>query len=154
MFQDRQLQFSDNGHRFYLFTILAIGIFLVVIAFTIARERTSSYGRASPNSTGGGIAMLSRENSYIFASPISAKANGNSIIRVTVFLMNNQGMGISGQKPVLKSDNTLSITPVQQVSDSFGRAQFDVSSNTSGDYRLTAEVEGITLQQNLTISFR
>lgn len=151
----REREIPVINHKFYLISVLVFGLFLVIVAFTIARERTSSFGRASSGSLGGNSVNISRENSYVFVSPASAKADGIAIMRVTVFLFNNQGLGINGQYVRLKiTGGNLTITEVQSQSDSFGRAIYDISSKNPGDYTITAEAGGVSLPQGVKVSFR
>lgn len=98
--------------------------------------------------------MVSRENSYIFASPISAFADGISIVRVTVFMLGNQGLGVSGQSVKLKTSGPLTVNQVKSVTDDYGRAIFDVTANTPGNYTLSAGTGDLTLSQTVSISFQ
>lgn len=141
-------------HRFYLVGILLTALFLIFVAFTVIKNRVSTSGRASSGAAGNPIGILSRENSYTFVSPVSAKSDGKSLIRVTVFILNNQGLGLAGQKVSLRiKGGDSDITPVQPETDAFGRAIFDVSSQNPGDYTITAETGGAELPQAVKVSF-
>ena len=143
----------DNNHRLYLGGVLALGILLIILSLTISRERTSSYGRASSGTVGNAEAVISSENSYIFISPVSAEANGKSIVRITVFLLNSQGMGVAGQKVTVKIPGQVNINEVSPTTDTFGRAIFDVTSTNSGDYTISASGGGVPLPQTASVSF-
>lgn len=142
------------SYKFSLFGLLAVSFFLIVLAFTITSFRTSFLTKAGGSSVSTIPGLVSSENSYVFASPIEAKAGGTSIIRVTVFLLDNQGLGVSGQKVQLRPSTPLTISQVQPTTDSLGRAIFDVIANTAGDYTITAEAAGASLPQTVTVSFR
>lgn len=144
----------DNHQKLYLGGILALGVLLIILSMTVARERTSSYGRASSGTSGTIGAVLSRENSYVFVSPVSAAANGKSIIRVTVFLLNSQGMGVAGQKASVKISGPVNVSEVSPTTDTFGRAIFDVTSTNSGDYTISASGGDVPLLQTVSVSFR
>lgn len=143
-------------HQIYILSGLALSILLIVVALTISTQRTSTSGRANSatSKSSGGIADLSVENSYIFASPVSATADGSSIIRVTVFLLSGQGLGVTGVKVNLKLDPSVMISENEPTSDTFGRATFDLISSIPGDYTISAETEGVTLPQKVSISYR
>lgn len=141
-----------DRRNFYLFLGIGFSLLLIIIAITIASQRSSYTSRAS--SGGSASSLLSLENSYLFASPITGEANGTSIIRVTAFLLNSQGLGISDQKVELKTSSTTTVSRVQQVTDTFGRAIFDLTSNTPGSYTISAAVGDLSLPQTVSISFR
>lgn len=143
----------DRRNIYFLIGIV-FSLILILLAATIATQRSSFFGRASGPPAGGGSPLLSLENSYLFASPISAQANGESSIRVTVFVMNSQGLGIAGQKIILKYTGSLTVSEVQGVTDTFGRAIFDLTSSTPGSYTISGEVGGVSLPQTVSVSFR
>lgn len=143
----------SSQQKIFIVGGIVLSFFLILMAFFISRERTSFFGRAASNSSRP-ESSLSLENSYVFASPISAAADGSSVIRVTVFLLNSQGLGVAGQTVKLASNNPLSISQAQTVSDSLGKFTFDVIASNPGDYTITASVEGVSLPQKVSISFR
>lgn len=142
----------EDRRKLLLILGIVFSFLLIVVAATIATARTSYYGKAS--SRGAGDTLLSLENSYLFASPLSAEANGTSVIRVTAFIMNNQGLGVTGQKVALKSGGTVKIISVQEVTDNFGRAIFDLTGSIPGNYTISAEVGGASLPQTVQASFQ
>ena len=137
--------------------ILAI-VVLIIILFSLwltvffISQRTSFLGRASSSSLGSGEIAL--DNSYIFASPLSAKADGKEKIRITVFILDSQGKGVYGQPVFLGEDEKLEVKEVQSVTDNIGRAMFDVSSFTITDYFVEASVNNQVLPQRVKVSFR
>lgn len=143
-----------HSHRLIIITGIIISLFVIIIALTLANSRSSFFGRAASTSTATSIGgMLSAENSYIFASPLSAAADGTSMVRVTVIILNDQGLGVSAQKVSLKSGPGLIIAATQPATDNFGRAIFDVTSSTPGNYTISAEVSGSSLPQQVSLSF-
>jgi len=93
------------------------------------------------------------ENSYLFVSPLRAAANNQEKIRVTVFVLNNQGLGVSARNVSLENQPNLRIEGVQAQTDSFGKAVFDISSNKPGEYFLGVQVDGRNLPQKVRLSF-
>ena len=98
-------------------------------------------------------ASFSVDNSYLFVSPLRAKANGQEKIRITVFVLNNQGLGVLGKEVFLSRDPSLSVDIIQGQTDSFGKAVFDVVSTKPGEYYLEVSVDGKKLPQKAHLSF-
>lgn len=143
-----------HSHKLIVAAGVIISLFVIFIALIIANSRTSFFGRAASTSTVVGTnGALSPENSYIFASPLSAAADGSSIVRVTVILLNDRGLGVSAQKVTLKPQSGLNIAQTQPVTDNFGRAIFDATSKNPGNYSLSAEAQGLTLPVQVAVSF-
>jgi len=135
------------GLIIFLFLLFSLGATIVLV-----QERTVFFGRAFGPSTG--PAEIAVENSYLFASPLAAQANGRERIRVTVFILDSQGRGVEGIPVFLGQDERLAVTPVQSTTDSLGRAIFDLVSNSVGDYLIEARAGGQVLLQRVKVSFR
>lgn len=129
----------------FLILLLVLGSLVVVIS-----QRTTFFGRAyTPFSK----EEFSLENSYLFASPLSAKANGREKIRLTIFLLDSSGRGVGGQTVFLGEDERLRIYPVQAITDEMGRAIFDVSANTPGEYLMEARVGEKVIPKRVKLVF-
>jgi hypothetical protein len=98
-------------------------------------------------------ASFSVDNSYLFVSPLRAKANGQEKIRITVFVLNNQGLGVLGKEVFLSPNTDLSVDIIQGQTDNFGKAVFDVTSTKPGEYYLEVSVDGQKLPQKAHLSF-
>jgi len=98
-------------------------------------------------------ASFSVDNSYLFVSPLRAKANGQEKIRITVFVLNNQGLGVLGKELFLSPNPDLSVDIIQGQTDNFGKAVFDVTSTKPGEYYLEVSVDGQKLPQKAHLSF-
>lgn len=105
-------------------------------------------GRASVSQ-----ASFSVDNSYVFVSPLQAKANTQEKIRVTVFVLNNQGLGVLGRTVSLAQNQDLKIDTIQSLTDGFGKAVFDVSSGKTGEYYLDVAIDGSALNQKAHLTF-
>ena len=140
---------SRWGIIFFLFFFLLILLSLGLSVFYI-RQRTTFFGRASSINVG----EIVLDNSYLFASPLSAQANGKERIRVTVFLLDAQGKGVPGKVVFLGQNESLLIENSQAVSDNLGRAFFDVSSIASADYLIEAKVDNQILPQRVKLNFK
>lgn len=131
---------------FYL--ILAVFVLVLFSGFFWFYETRYMLGRASVSQS-----SFSIDNSYVFISPLRAKANGQEKIRVTVFILNNQGLGVLGKKVTLENIAHLTIDSIQGLTDNFGKAVFDVSSNQAGDYFVEIKAENDKLSQKANLSF-
>ena len=125
-----------------LFFIIAFLVILGFSGFYGFYEVRYMSGRASVSSQ-----TFSIDNSYIFSTPIQAKANNEEKIRVTVFILNDQGLGVMGKKVIIAPDTSLRIETIQGLTDDYGKAYFDVSSNKAGEYYLEVKVDDNALKQ-------
>ena len=133
-------------------TIIYLSIlFTVLILFSILfwfYEVKNFTGRASVSDQ-----SFSQENSYVFVSPLKAKANNQEKIRTTVFLLNNQGLGVANTAVLFTENSKLNVFAEQGTTDSFGKAVFDISSSTPGEFYLEFMVNNKPLIQKAHLSF-
>ncbi len=130
-----------------LILFLLLSLIFGVLYF---RERTTFFGQATVPIVG----EVSTENSYIFASPLSAQVETKEKIRLTIFVLDSQGRGVNGETVSLGQDARLETTPIQPTTDSLGRAIFDISSASQGEYFIEARVGNKILPQRVKLSFR
>lgn len=138
-----------NKLPWFVVTFFILSVIIFILSLLITSGRTSFFGLAT---TAGSDSNISQENSYIFASPLQAQA-GNQQIRVTVFILNSGGLGVSGQTVSLINDSGLSINAIQPVTDNYGKVIFDISSQNSGDYKIMAKAGSSTLPQSVIVTF-
>jgi len=100
------------------------------------------------------VGVFKPENSYLFASPLQAKAGSGEKIRVSVFLLDDQGKGVADKEVTLGQDPRLIITAVQPITDSLGRALFDIESKTVADFFIEAFVNAQAIPQKVRLSFK
>ena len=105
-------------------------------------------GRASVSQ-----ASFSIDNSYIFSTPSQARANGQEKIRLTVFILNNQGLGVMGKKIFIGTDPALNIEAIQGLTDSYGKAYFDISATKPAEYFLEIKADDTVLKQKAHLVF-
>ena len=96
---------------------------------------------------------FSVDNSYVFVTPIRARANAQEKVRITVFVLNNQGLGVLGKRVVLANNPDLNVDLVQNISDDLGKSIIDVASSKPGEYYIEVQVDGQILPQKAHISF-
>ena len=126
-------------------------LFALTMTVSLVSERTSLFGKAQVFVSTG---RFSPENSYVFASPLSALASGQEQIRVSVFLLDTEGLGVSGKRVFLGQAVELKVKDIQPISDSLGRALFDVSSTKKGEYYIEVGADSQVLPQKARITFR
>jgi len=118
-----------------LWGVVFIIVFILLIGIAAVRFTISNTTRASVSGN------LSLDNSYVFASPLSTCSDGISRVRITVFILDEGGFGMSGQSVDLA------------VTDSVGKAYFDISSTTANKYKIEAKVGNRVLPQNVSVGF-
>jgi hypothetical protein len=129
-----------------LFIILLIlGIITTLLLIT---QTTIFRSRANSNDQ-----LPVRENSYIFASPIQAKADGKEKIRITVFLLNSQGLGVGKQQVSIKMPPNIEIETLQSTTDDLGKATFNLSTGIPGKYEISASTPNLNLSQKINLLF-
>ncbi len=147
--------------RNIIVTIVVIIILILILILFLYMIRSPLFFRSGAYSTSTTAPVtqvvttptLSLENSYVFASPLRAKTGGEQI-RITVFILNDRGLGMSGKTVSIGGGGQLQVTPIQSVTDSQGRATFDIASQSSpGVYIIQASVDGASLTQKVTVSF-
>jgi len=136
----------------------SLGFFLVAVVFVLfnlSMGRTNFFGRASTPGT------ISLPACRVFASPVISKSGGNDKIRVTAFILDDTGRGVTN-KTVDFSCRDVSLcqtsqvvfSPVQPNTDNIGQAFYDVSSMSEGSFEVEARVGGLSVPQTVTVVFR
>ena len=74
-------------------------------------------------------------------------------IRLTVFLLDSRGLGVSNQKVIIMAPTALQINEIQAVTDESGKAIFDSFSSTSNIFQVQATTNDQILPQKVTINF-
>lgn len=98
-------------------------------------------------------ASFSIDNSYIFSTPSQASAGGQDKIRLTVFVLNNQGLGVLGKKVLIEADSSLTIDTIQGSTDNYGKAYFDISATKPAQYFLEIKIDDKALNQKAHLVF-
>lgn len=141
---------EERPKYFWLIFILIVFLLTLGILVYYIRFRTSIAPKASSYNI---TSLVSISNSYVFSSPVRAKANGD-LIRVTVFLLDDEGNGIFDKKVGLRAlEGQLNIKEVQSLTDETGKAVFDVESSAIGVFNLEAFTEGLVLPQKVKVTY-
>lgn len=125
-----------------------VGLVVFISAYLLG-ERTSFFGKA----TSVNYDSISLNNSYLFASPLIAQAQDQEKIRVTIFILDDKGLGVIGKKVSLQTDPGINITEVQPVTDGYGKAIFDIFAFDPGEYLVEGIVESSKLPQKVKVTF-
>ena len=134
---------------FWLIVFILILLLGLVVAVYLVRQRTQITGQAYGPAVSGEIEIA---NSYIFASPLRARAGGERV-RITVFILDGQGKGVTGKLVILGHNEMINLKAIQATTDDLGKAIFDISSTKAGLYFIEASVEGKVLSQRVSITF-
>lgn len=150
---------TENKPKRYLIPLLTIFVLILIILLTLflLKNRTSFFGRAQGEIDSSLPSLTSDQNSYVFASPVRAKAargGAGEMIRVTVFILDSRGFGIPGKKLSLgDATHILTVKETQAVTDDTGMGFFDVSSNFPGAFIVEVTSDGKTLSQKAKITY-
>lgn len=131
-----------------LYFLIILLVLLLSVSFFWIYESRVFISRAGITRT-----SFSVDNSYVFATPLKAKADGLEKIRATVFVLNNQGLGVMGKKITIEQNSNLLIETVQGLTDQSGKAVFEITSDKAGDYYLGVKVEKVPLPQKVKLSY-
>lgn len=138
----------DRGTKIILAVLILVIIILVAFgAYFLTQTRTGIFGKAATPEN------YSLDNSYLFASPITAAAGGQEKIKVSAFLLSPEGKGVAGKIINLVSQPPLTIAEIQAQTDEKGQAIFEISASSAGRYIIQASVEGNVFPQSVTVTF-
>lgn len=137
--------------------IIIVFLLLALLSSLFLVFRTTIFfGKAAT----GNLSSVTLENSYLFASPLSAKASGSNLsadrreqIRLTVFLLDSRGVGVPNQPVSLIIPTSVFLNPVQPTTDEVGKAIFDLSSSVTSRFEVAATTNGHLLPQKVTVVF-
>jgi hypothetical protein len=124
---------------------LLIGVVLVFYlgSFVIPRVLLTLTTKA------GSAQKVSVKNSFLLGEKISAKADGEDKCVVNVFVLDADGKGILGKQVQLSGLGSL-----DAITDNFGKATFELTSNVVNQYELAASINGAPLGKTMKVTFR
>jgi hypothetical protein len=147
---------EGRGRKYlWLIVLLLVSILILIVSVYLIQKQTFykskaySYTETSVSPPPNSVEI---SNSYAFVSPLKAKAGGE-YIRVTVYVLDAQGVGIKGKSAEIGQVEGLTINDVQATSDDSGMVYFDISSSKPGLYIIQPIVEGKILNQRINITF-
>ena len=132
------------------YLIIFIILIIALIGSVTLVLKTTVFGSKANNVSTSSVVL---ENSYLFASPIQAKADGLEKVRLTVFLLDGRGLGVANQMVTLDVSPLVTIQQSQNITDESGKAIFDLSSSTIKTFNVSAQVGNKTLPQQVKVVF-
>ncbi|MEI8068057.1 MAG: Ig-like domain-containing protein [Candidatus Shapirobacteria bacterium] len=132
----------------YILIIIFLSLSLIASLFLVLRT-TIFFGKATSSNN----SPIALENSYIFASPLQAKADGKEQIRVTVYLLDGRGLGVANKNVILNIPNSIKTNDLQSTSDDSGKAVFDLASIIPQKTIVTATADNKQLPQKINVVF-
>lgn len=128
---------------FFLLLALAGTVFLTL--------RVTVFGNKAAGT--GSTATVALENSYLFASPLQAKADNQEMVQITVFLLDSRGLGLANQLVSLDVPSTITVSSIQATTDDTGKALFNLKSAIPTVISVAAHVNSQTLPQKVKVTF-
>ena len=132
----------------YLFIIAFLSIALIASLYLVLR--TTIFVKKATTDNQSTVAL---ENSYLFVSPLQAKADGKEKMRLTIFILDGRGMGIANQVVSLSTSSKINITSIQNQTDESGKAVFDLTSSSAGKFNISAQTNDATIPQQVKVVF-
>ena len=158
--KERQLQIEreelrrESQKKWVLTSLLLVFVLILLLGLVYSVYLVSEETRIKSKAESSALTrQVELANSYLFASPLKARAGSNERIRITVFILDSRGLGVAGKRVVLDTDGDLSIEHVQPITDDLGRATFDIYSQSRNQYVIQASVDGLKLGQRVIIDF-
>jgi len=127
-----------------IFLLLALASTLGLVA-----RITIFSGKATSSNT----SPIALQNSYLFASPLQAKADSKEKLRITVFILDGRGIGIANKTVSLSLPQTISISDVQPITDDSGKAVFDLSTPVAQKTEVMAKIDNQAIPQKVRVVF-
>lgn len=132
----------------YLFIIAFLSLALIASLYLVART-TIFVKKAST----GNQSTVVLENSYVFTSPLQAKADGKEKMRLTIFILDGRGIGVANQNITVQTSSKITILEIQSTTDETGKAVFDLTSESAGQFNVSAVTPSGTVPQQVKVMF-
>ena len=87
------------------------------------------------------------------ADKVVAKPDGKDTVTISVFVKDENNIGIVNKAVNIKGVANLNIKIVSGMTDNQGKAVFEINSKKIGKYTIIALVEEIPLEKELTVVF-
>ena len=146
---------KENDHSVVKLALIFLAIISLLLTAKFLLPRALVYLTQAARSS-----KISLANSYVFAAPLVVAADGQSKIRVNVFVLNDEGLGVADKRvdlslrPKIPGGKNAQVRVLQPVTDKYGKAVFEVASTVPGQFVASASVGGVALPQTVTLTFR
>lgn len=95
---------------------------------------------------------ISLSESYVLGSKLTAIADGKDTAKLLVFVRDKESRGVAAK--VVTVSGLASLEGHETKTDTDGKASFDATSTTPGQFTLTASVNGVALPGTVTVTFK
>lgn len=132
-------------------TLLSIALGLIGLYFVASwavPKVLVTFTKAAPSN------KVSLNDSLVIGAKILAKADNKDSCLVNIFLLDNNGKGVQDKRVQLTGAAELKIENLNAVTDKDGKASFEIKSETEGQFRLIADVDGVALPKTISVTFR
>jgi hypothetical protein len=136
---------KDNKNKIVFIMVgllLALGL-LIYLAELVLPKALIMMTRATS------VQKVSVGNSFLLGEKVMAMADGKDKCVVDVFVLGSDGKGIYGKQVSL-----MGLGSLNGITDSLGKATFELTSSEAKQYELTASVNGIPLIKTVKVTFR
>lgn len=144
---------SKNSFKGKSFILLIGGLFLLLASLAagvyLVSQRTSFFGHAYDPA----LLLPNPTSSYLFASPLTAVADGKDKIKVTVVIINSRRQVVVGSEVSLLERENMIINALRPATDDLGVAVFEISATTPGEYSIEAVVDEKVIEQKVKVNF-
>ena len=131
---------------YFNFILIFLGIGIVYyMAVAVVPNMLITLTKAAPAS------VVSVPDSYFIGGKLLARADGKDVVTVNAFALDASGKGVSNKNvEVYGKGNEL----LNGVTDTDGKATFNITSTVEGQFKLNARIEGIPIERVITVTFR
>lgn len=135
---------NNNIYIILLLGILGL-VFIGFMAIKVIPNVFVTWTKAAP------ATKVSLANSYLLGGRILAKADGIDKCEVNVFVLDSSSKGVKGAMVTLSG---MGGEELQTVSGTDGKASFELTSLSEGQFTLLANINGSPLEKTLKVTFR
>jgi hypothetical protein len=134
-------------NKMYMWLVLGFFgvVFMGFMAIKVVPTVFVTWTKAAP------ATKVSLNNSYFIGGKILARADGVEKCVVNVFVLDASGKGVKGVMVALVG---MESGELQVMSDSQGKAAFEITSVMEGQFVLNANIGGVPLDRTLKVTFR
>jgi hypothetical protein len=120
-------------------------VFIGFMAIKVVPTIFVTWTKAAP------ATKVSLNSSYLIGGKILARADGVEKCVVNVFVLDASGKGVKG---IVVGLVGMESGELQAMSDNEGKAVFEITSLTEGQFVLNANIGGVPLDRTLKVTFR
>lgn len=128
-------------------TVLFLGLaFLLLLGSNLVARGVVLLTKAAP------AGSISLSESYVLGSKLTAVADGKDVAKFLVFVRDAESRGVAAK--VVTVSGLPSLEGREAKTDTDGMASFEATSSVSGQFALTASVNGVPLPGEVILTFK